>query len=135
MRETTTRTRIEDAASALRPFYEPGDDGYPVSLALDALATALADKADLVLKGKHALVHVLGAMKAPSGLRVGVEKLYEHAAGGEYGLGLSKKQAREINALADELVEPLVEYIQTVTVGRHARSSTRSRRVAKRKKR
>jgi hypothetical protein len=135
MRATASRTRIEDAASALRPFYEAGDDGYPVSLALDALAKALADKADVDLKSKDALVHVLGALKAPSELRTGVEKLYKHAAGGEYGLGLSKKQANAINALAEELVDPLVEYIKTFAPGQRPRSSTRSRPVAKRKKR
>lgn len=135
MRATTRRTRIEDAANALRPFYEAGDDGYPVSLALDALAKALADKADVDLEGKDALAHVLGVLKAPSALRTRVEKLYSNAAAGEYGLGLSKKQASAINALAEELVDPLVEYIKTFAPGQRLRSPARSRPVAKRKKR
>jgi len=135
MRATTKRIRIEDAASALRPFYEPGDDGYPVTLALDTLAEALADKVDVDPKERDTLAHVLGVLKAPVALRTGVEKLYRYASGGEYGLGLSKQQARAINALAEELVDLLVEYIKTFAPGQRPRSPTRSRPVAKRKTR
>ena len=81
------------------------------------------------------LAHSLGVLQAPSALRTGVEKLYGYAASGEYGLGLSKKQARAINALAEELVDPLVEYIKIFASGHRPRSSTRSRPVAEPKKR
>jgi hypothetical protein len=135
MRAIVRKTQIEDAANALRPFYEPGDDGYPVGLALDALAKVLADKAGVDLEGKDALAHVLAVLKAPSEIRTGVEELYRYAAAGEYGLGLSKKQVRTINALAKALVDPLLEYIETFAPGQRPRSLTRSRPIAKRTKR
>jgi hypothetical protein len=100
-----------DALAALQPFYKPGDDGYPIELALNAVAGVLGDKAEVVVDGKSGLTQVLEALDAPSQLQKDVKKLYLNAKGGEYGAGLSKKQARTVNDLVQSLYDELVEYV------------------------
>jgi hypothetical protein len=107
----TTNTALDVAVAALQPFYEAGEDGYPVSLALDALAGILGTNAGVTVEAENGLTSLLEALNAPGDLRADVKKLYENAAGGEYGMGLSKKQAKVVNDLVEGLVEPLVEFI------------------------
>lgn len=125
------KTMIDDAVAALQPFYEPGDDGYPVKLALNALAGVLTEKADLDVKAEDGLIDLLEWLKAPAEIRTSVEELYKNAAGGEYGLGLSKRQARAINDLVQEVVDELVDYIQNFVPRRRSRTGTRSRRATR----
>lgn len=127
------KTAIKDAVAALQPFYDPGDDGYPVTLALDALAGVLGNKAGVDVEEEKGLAVLLAKLDAPDDLTSGVEKLYGNTAGGEYGAGLSKKQARTINDLVQEVVDPLVELITSYR--RSRRPATRKKPLAKRRKR
>lgn len=131
----TDRTAIDDAVAALQPFYDPEDDGYPISLALDALAGVLGTKAGVNVAAENGLSAILERLSAPAELQSDVEKLYENAAPGEYGSGLSKKQAQAINDLVQEVVDPLVEFITTYRRPRRSRSSARKAPAAKRRKR
>ena len=131
----TDRTSIDDAVGALQPFYYPEDDGYPISLALDALAGVLGAKARVEVEAKNGLSILLEQLSAPTDLQANVEKLYENAAGGEYGSGLSKKQAKAINDLVQEVVDDLVEYITTYRRPRSHRPSAPKKPVARRRKR
>jgi hypothetical protein len=129
------RAAIDDAVAALQPFYVSGDDGYPISLALDALAGVLGTKADVEVAIENALSVILEKLGALADVQAKVEKLYKTAAGGEYGSGLSKKQAQTINDLVQEVVDPLVEFITAYRRSRPNRPSARKNPVAKRRKR
>jgi hypothetical protein len=131
----TDRTTIDDAVAALQPFYDPGDDGYSISLALNALAGVLGTRADVEIAAENGLSVILEKLSAPVDVQVNVEKLYKTAAGGEYGSGLSKKQAQSINDLVQEVVDPLVEFITTYRRPRPNRPSARKKPVAKRRNR
>lgn len=131
----TDQTAIDGAVAALQPFYDSEDDGYPISLALDALAGVLGTKADVDIEAENGLSVILEKLSAPADLQANVEKLYKTAAGGEYGSGLSKKQAQAINDLVQEVVDPLVEFITTYRRPRPSRPSARKRPAAKRRKR
>jgi hypothetical protein len=131
----TDRDSIDDAVAALQPFYHPEDDGYSISLALDALAGVLGTKAGIDIEAENGLSIILEKLSAPAELLAGVEKLYENAVGGEYGSGLSKKQAHAINDLVQEVVDPLVEFITTYRRPRRSRSSARKKPAPKRRKR
>lgn len=131
----TDRTAIEDAQAALQPFYTPEDDGYPIRLALNALAGVLGSKAGIDVEAENGLSALLDKLNAPGKLKAGIDELYKNAAGGEYGAGLSKRQADAINDLVQTVVDPLVEYITTYRRLGHTRPSTRSKSITRRSKR
>jgi len=131
----TDQTTIDGAVAALQPFYDPEDDGYPISLALNALAGILGTKAGMEVEAENGLSVILEKLSAPAELQSDIEKLYENAAGGEYGLGLSKKQSETINDLVQEVVDPLVEFITTYRRPRPRPPIVRKQSVAKRRKR
>jgi hypothetical protein len=125
------KTELDDAVAALQPFYDAGDDGYPVTLALDALAGILGETADLDVEAERGLVPLLETLSAPEDLRDDVQKLYENAEGGEYGMGLSQKQAKMVNDLVQEIVDPLVELLSGFGKPKTKRSRSRKPRTKK----
>jgi len=125
------KAEIDDAVAALQPFYDPGDDGYPVTLALDALAGILGEVADVDVEAERGLISLLETLSAPEDLREEVEKLYENAKGGEYGMGLTRKQANVVNNLVQEVVDPLVDFISSFGKPNVKRSRSRKTRTKK----
>ena len=109
----TRDNTLLDAVAALQPFYDPGDDGYGVELALDAVAGILGEKAGVDVETERGLIQLLVDLGAPKQLQKDVEKLYDHAQGGEYGMGLTKKQAQVVNDLVEHLHDELVEYVSS----------------------
>lgn len=103
---------FEEAERVLTPWYDEADNGDVVITALDALAGILCDRADIRPSSDKELLKALQKVKAPKDLRLGVKKLYDAAKRGSYGEGLSKKDARTINDVVQDLVEPLIEFIR-----------------------
>lgn len=103
---------LDEAMSALQPFYDPGDDGDGVRIALNAIAGLLGERFDIAVPENDGLNHVLRSLKADQSLRATVRKLYKVAAGGAYGEGLSKKDASKVNDLVQDVVGPLFELVQ-----------------------
>ena len=106
-----TEKALEDIQGALCGFYEEGDDADPVRVALDALAALAAGKSKLGGKVPD-LVQVLGRLQAGQEIVKIVEGLYELAEAGEYGSGLSKEQAEDLNEAVDERGGDLIGLIR-----------------------
>src|SRR5690349_1369182 len=110
---------LNKAEESLQPYYDPGDDGYPVALALDAIAAVLAEKAGIEVPAEDGLIEVLVQLGAGAelqagikdlqieieDLRAGIEELYAAARGAEYGGGLTKKGARTVNNHVQDYAE------------------------------
>ncbi|MDP1920649.1 MAG: hypothetical protein Q8L14_30680 [Myxococcales bacterium] len=94
---------IDAALDALSPFYEEGDDGDAIRMALAALASecGFADSDEFISSLAEDLGH-------------DVNKLSELAKGGEYGAGLTASGAKEINGIVQDVVESLREHVQNV---------------------
>src|SRR5689334_18924850 len=103
---------LDEAFEALQPFYDPGDDGDGVRLALNAIAGILGEKTQIKVDEDDGLKGVLSVVSADQELRDAVDQLYETAGGGAYGDGLSKKAADKINDLVQEIEEPLMALIK-----------------------
>jgi hypothetical protein len=118
---------LNEAQESLQPFYDPGDDGYPVTLALDAIAAVLGKKAGIEVPEEDGLLEVLAQIVARAelqagirdlpfeikDLRAGIEELYAAARGAEYGGGLTKKGARTVNNHVQDYAEAALELART----------------------
>jgi hypothetical protein len=127
------RAALDDALSALQPFYDPGDDGDGVRLALNAIAGILGGKADIEVEGDDGLNGVLEALDADSELREAIDQLYKIAGGGAYGDGLTGKDANKINDLIQDIEEPLVALINKTRPKSKPRAKVRTKKVRSRK--
>lgn len=117
---------LDEAFEALQPFYDPGDDGDSVRLALNAIAGILGEKARVKVDADDGLKGVLSALSADEELRDAVEQLYETAGEGAYGDGLSKKGADKINDLVQEIEEPLMAVIKRTPPKSRTRKNVRA---------
>src|SRR5262245_60341071 len=97
---------VEEAFQALQPFYESGDDGDSVRLALDAIVSVLADAKNHEFEGDEPLLARLDALKVPSELTDMIENLYEVAEGGSYGEGMSGGAVDTVNKLVEHIEGP-----------------------------
>lgn len=104
---------LREAEEALQPYYDPGDDGYPVTLALDTIAAVLGKKAGIEVPAEDGLIEVLAKLNAPAELRSGIEELYAAARGAEYGDGLTKKGARTVNNHVQDYAPDAIELART----------------------
>lgn len=100
---------LADAFDVFIPFYEEGDDGDSIRLALEAIAGWLGDMIDE--EEFEDLTELLEDLSAPQSLRDMVDHLYEVAENGSYGEGLSAKDAEAINDLVQDIYGPLEEFL------------------------
>lgn len=105
--------KLDEAEEALQPYYDPGDDGDLVTLALDMIAAVLGKKAGIEVPGEDGLLEVLAQLKAPADLQSGIEELYAAARGAEYGGGLTKKGARIVNNHVQDYAPDAIELART----------------------
>jgi hypothetical protein len=124
---------LDDAFSALQPFYDPGDDGDGVRLALNAIAGILGSKADIEVESDDGLNGVLEALEPGSELRETIDKLYKVAGEGSYGDGLTAKGANQINDLVQDIEGPLVALITRARPKNKPRAKARARKFRSRK--
>jgi len=103
---------LEEAIAALQPFYDPGDDGDAVRIALNAIAGLLGERSDIPVPADDGLNAVLQKLTADVELRAFVRQLYKAAGRGAYGDGLSKKDANKINDIVQDVIDPLVELVR-----------------------
>jgi hypothetical protein len=118
---------LDEAFGALQPFYESGDDGDGVRLALNAIAGILGDRAEIEVEEDDGLNGVLETLEADQELRDAVEELYDTAGEGAYGDGLSKKGADKINDLVRDIEEPLVALIKKARPKHRSRVKARTK--------
>lgn len=123
---------LDDALGALQPFYDPGDDGSPIRLSLDAIGGLLAQHAGVLAED---LAEALRALGADSGLVATITQLHEVAKGGEYGAGLRENEIDEVNGAIEEVHDPLRELVlQYLHAGRSPRPDRVDRHHPKKKK-
>jgi hypothetical protein len=77
------------------------------------MAAILAKRAPTKSKGNMDLVRVLKQLRAKANLVQRIEKLYELAAGGEYGSGLSDMHAKELNKVIEDVEDSLDKFVRT----------------------
>jgi len=124
---------VDEAFEALQPFYDSGDDGDGVRLALDAIASVLADATRREVEEDESLTTLLGELNAPEDLIQMVDDLYEAAEGGSYGEGMSMEDAKKVNDLVQDIHEPLREILRNADRARRKRANLPHKRAAKRK--
>jgi hypothetical protein len=132
-RQSVDWSAVEEAFEALQPFYDPGDDGDGIRLALDAIAGVLSDATERELEGDESLATLLEELKATKDLIQMVEDLYTTAEGGSYGEGMSKEDANKVNDLVQDIEEPLREFLEKKKRTRRKRAAIPRRKRAKSK--
>ncbi len=100
----TKQHALDAALNALSSFYEEGDDGDAVRMALDAIGSRLG------LTGERPLLDA----DLDDGLKEAVKQLYDLAKEGEYGTGLTRAGATSINAIVDDVGEKLHAHLNHV---------------------
>lgn len=113
----TRQQALETALNALSSFYEEGDDGDAVRMALDAIGSALG------FSGERSLLDA----NLEKGLKRDIERLYELAEAGEYGAGLTRDDANGINAIVDEVSERLQGHLNNARSKSQERMPSRKR--------
>lgn len=131
---TEQKAALDDALGALQPFYDPGDDGDAVRVALNAIAGVLGERIEIEVAKDDSLNGVLDILDAEGELREAIVELYEIAKKGAYGEGLTKKGADRINDLVEEIEGPLTVIIRNGRPKTSARIKVRGRSSARSRK-
>jgi hypothetical protein len=131
---TEQQAALDDARGALQPFYDPGDDGDAVRVALNAIAGILGERIEIEVAKDDSLNGVLDILDADGELRDAIAELYETAKKGAYGEGLTKKDADRINDLVEEIEGPLAVILRKARPKTSARVKVRGRSSARSRK-